>query len=132
MESINQFLIWWSILSTVIALLLLGWDIWQFSAARKEEKQKKSQVKIWQQDANGISVGLKRIVIDADQGKYSSVKDVASAIWSLEASAFSLYQSLYEERLLTEEEYKQQQKELVEEYKRSREQVTSKAKKTSS
>lgn len=45
-------------------------------------------------------------------GNYSTIQDMASAIWALETSAFSLYQSLYEERTLTDEEYKERQKKI--------------------
>lgn len=130
MENINSFLLWWSVVSTVVALFLLIGDVILFVLNRKEKDHKKDQVKIWQQDANGVSQGLKRIVIDVNQNNYSAIKDVASAVWSLEAAAFALQQSLYEERAMTEEEYKQQQKELREELKKSRQQVENEARKT--
>lgn len=128
METVNTFLFWWSIISTFVGVLLLIGDAVLFVLNRKEKDHKADQVKIWQQDANGISQGLKRIVIDVNQDRYSAIKDVASAVWSLEASAFALQQSLYEERAMTEEEYKQQQKELREELKKSRKQVEGEAK----
>ncbi|QHO63151.1 hypothetical protein [Candidatus Chazhemtobacterium aquaticus] len=108
----------WTIFTTVFGIISVGINIWQFSAARKDAEHKKSQVKIWQQDANGISTGLRRIVVDVNNNMYSAVKDVANAVWTLEASAFSLYQSLYEERLVTEEEYKARQKEFEENLKK--------------
>lgn len=129
MENLNSFLFWWSIISTIVGITLLIGDVVLLVLNRKEKDHKKNQVKIWQQDANGISQGLKRIVIDVNQNNYSGVKDVASAVWSLEASAFALQQSLYEERAMTEEEYKKQQKELREEFMKSRQQVEDEAKK---
>jgi hypothetical protein len=56
---------------------------------------------------------MKRIVADVNTGLYSSVKDVCNAVWAVEASAFALYQSLYEERVVSEREYKQQQEEFA-------------------
>lgn len=109
-----------NVFTIVFGVISVGINIWQFSAARKDAEHKKSQVKIWQQDANGISVGLKRIVNDVSSNMYSGVKDVANAVWALEASAFSLYQSLYEERSVTEEEYRARQKEFEEHLKKER------------
>ena len=106
----NQFLNWFSVISFSLNVILGFVAIWQLKDARSEKNRKKDQVKIWMQDANGISSGLQRIVRDNLDKRYSSTQDIANAVWTLEASAFSLRQSLYEERCVTEEEYKKQQK----------------------
>lgn len=130
MENINSLLFWWSVVSTVIGITLLIGDVVLFVLNRKEKEHKEDQVKIWQQDANGVSQGLKRIVMDVNQGRYTAVKDVASAVWSLEASAFALQQSLYEERAMTEDEYKEQQKRIREEVMKTQQQMDGETKKT--
>ncbi len=71
------------------------------------------------QDANGIQTALARIVRDNLDKRYSSTNDMANATWAVHSSAFALYQSLYEERCVTEEEFKEQQKELKEELKKN-------------
>jgi hypothetical protein len=108
----QDFLLWWSILSTVVALALLGWDIWQLSASGKEkelsEKEKeihKAQVKLWQHHASGIMHGL----INLSQEAFSTIKDSQNAAKTLLPSAHSLYSSLNEERLFTEQEIKEKQ-----------------------
>lgn len=119
MDKFNQltFTEWWSIISTIIGIILLIVSVWLLVANKKERERRTAQVKIWQHHANGISLGLKRIVQDANTNFYSNLKDVTSAVWAVETSAFSLYQSLYEERTITEDEYKQEQKEMREELK---------------
>lgn len=105
----------YSIIATVVSVLLLLVDVWLLSANKKDQEKKNSQVKIWQQDANGLAMGLARIVGDVDAKRYSSVQDIANTLNAVHASAFALYQSLYEERTYTEQEYKQRQKKLEEE-----------------
>ena len=104
--------LWWSVFSTVAALGLLGWDIWQLSANRKEkelsEKEKeihKAQVKLWQHHASGIMHGL----ITLSQETFSSIKDSQNAAKAILPNAHSLYSSLNEERLFTDEEVKAKQ-----------------------
>jgi uncharacterized protein YoxC len=92
---------------TIISVLIA---FWQFFENRSQKEKLKAQVKVWMQDANGISLGLKRIVRDNINKKYSSTDDVCNAVWAVESSASALYQSLYEERCVTEEEYKARQK----------------------
>ena len=120
----DAFLFWWSVVSTIIAIATTVGGVWllcksikQAEVAESEKNRKKDQVKIWMQHADGVSLGLKRIVRDNIDGRYSSTKDIASAVFALEASAFALRQSLYEERCVTEPEYKQQQKEIMEKLK---------------
>ena len=119
----QDFLLWWSIFSTVAALGLLGWDIWQLSASRKEkelgEKEKeihKAQVKLWQHHASGLLHGI----ISLAQEKFTSVADVQQAAKVAQASAYGLYTSLNEERLFTEEEIKQKQLRTEDEFKKAR------------
>ena len=107
-----DFFLWWSIFSTVAALGLLGWDIWQLSTSRKEkelaDKEKeihKAQVKLWQHHASGIMHGL----ITLSQETFSSIKDSQNAAKAILPSAHSLYSSLNEERLFTDEEVKAKQ-----------------------
>ena len=109
-----DFLTWWSIISTVIGVILLCVSIWLFLGSRNQETKKKAQVKIWMQDASGLSNALYRIIGDNLQDRFSSTNDVCNAVWAVQASAFALYQSLYEERCITEKEYKERQKKLSE------------------
>ncbi len=88
-----------------------------FVANRKEKERRNAQVKIWMQQANGISIALQRIIQDRWQGLYSSLKDVVNTVHAVEASANSLFQSLYEERTITEDEYKEEQKRFRESFK---------------
>ena len=95
----------------------------QGATAESEKQRKKDQVKIWMQDANGINIGLQRIVRDNFDKRYTSKNDIANSVWSLQASAFALYQSLYEERCVTEDEYKQSRQELREQIKKQQEEA---------
>lgn len=94
----------WPTISNVVNVILLCITIWQFAASRKEIKRSQGQVKIWAQDAWGIKNGLIRIVQDNLDKRYSSTNDMANAVWSMEAVADSLYQSLFQERFFTEKE----------------------------
>lgn len=107
-----DFFFWWSVISTVISIILLCISIWQYLSSRYQEEKNKAQIKVWMQDANGLSVSLNRIVIDNVQKRYSSTNDVCNAVWAIQATAFSLYQSLYEERCVSEKEYKERQKKI--------------------
>lgn len=109
----DNFLFWWSIISTIIGVFLLCFSIWQYLKGKSQEEKIRAQIKVWMQDANGLSNALKRIISDNLNTRYSSTNDVCNAIWSIEASAFALYQSLYEERCVTEKEYKARQKVLA-------------------
>jgi Rps23 Pro-64 3,4-dihydroxylase Tpa1-like proline 4-hydroxylase len=118
-------LFWWSVVSTIIAIATTIGGVWllcisikQTSQAESEKNRKKDQVKIWMQDANGVTQGLTRIVQDNLDKRYSSTNDMANAVWAIQAAAFALYQSLYEERCVTEEEYRQSQIELRNELKK--------------
>ena len=53
---------WWSIISTMVGL-------WQFLENRNKEEKIKAQVKVWQQNANGISQSLQRVVSDNLNGR---------------------------------------------------------------
>lgn len=113
-----DFFFWWSVVSTIIGIILLCFSIWQVAQAQNEKIRKKDQVKIWMQDAFGLMQGLTRIVQDNLDKRYSSTNDMANAVWAIQANALALYQSLYEERCVTEEEYKQSQIELRNELKK--------------
>ena len=97
-----------AIITTMLSIGFLCWDIWQLATVRKNKEQKNSQVKIWHQEANGISQSLFKVYQDAENGKYSSVKDLSSTISAIQMNAQSLYQSLYEERVFDEETYKKE------------------------
>lgn len=113
---------------TVVAIVLFGWDIWQLASSRKNEevqlKEKqlhKSQVKIWQHFANGISHNLLVISEAVRGGKLDNLKaqEFGEVIKGIQASAYALYTSLNEERLFTDDEIKQRQLENEEEFKAS-------------
>ncbi len=116
---ISNFLFWWSVISTIIGIFLLCASIWQFLEARNSAARSKAQVKLWMQDANALQQSLTRIVQDNLDKRYTSTNDMANAIWTIHAPAFALYQSLYEERSITEEEYVAQQKVLQDELKKT-------------
>jgi len=113
-----DFFFWWSVVSTIISIILLAFSIQQYVEGRKQKERSNAQVKIWMQDANGITQALLRIIKDNIDKRYSSADDVCNAIWAVHASCFALYQSLYEERAVTEEEYKEQQKEFFDQIKK--------------
>ena len=58
------------------------------------------------------------------------MQDVVNSVHAVDASAFALYQSLYEERVLTEEEYKKDQKEMRAKIKNEQERLEKEAKKS--
>ena len=116
----ESFTFWWSAISTVIGVALLCVTLWQTKATRDEKKRNTSQVKILMQDANGISLAMQRVIQDNLGGRYTSTNDMANTIFALQSTAFALYQSLYEERCVTEEEFKDQQRKFKEEFEKSR------------
>lgn len=103
---------WWSIVVTVLGVILAGISIWQATITSREKKRHKDQVKIWMQAASGIDNALHRVVKDNLDGRYSSTNDLANTIWSLQAASFALYQSLYDERVVDEEEFVKEQKKM--------------------
>lgn len=106
------FFFWFSVVSVVLNIALLVWGYGQVVSNRKDKEQKNAQVKIWMQSADGVNQALQRIIQDKWQGLYSSIHDVVNAVHVAHASAFALYQSLYEERAISEEDYKKEQKAL--------------------
>jgi len=109
----ESFLLWWSIISTVLGVAFLCFSIWQYKDGKNQSEKIRAQVKVWMQEANGLSEALKRIVSDNLAKRYSTTDDVCNTVWALQISAFSLYQSLYEERCVTEKEYKERQKKIA-------------------
>lgn len=107
-----DFFFWFSVVSLFINVILILISVGLFVANRKEKERRNSQVKIWMQSSNGITQGLERIIQDKWNNFYSSVQDMANTVHSLHASSFALYQSLYEERAITEEEYRKEQSEI--------------------
>lgn len=104
LRNMYNFFFWFSALSLVINVILIVLAYRQYVAGRKERDRRNAQVKIWMQSANGIQVALIRIIQDKWQDLYSSVQDVTNTIHALHSSTFAIYQSLYEERTLTEKE----------------------------
>lgn len=95
-----------STVSLIINVILIVISVGLAVDAWKERERRNCQVKIWMEQANGVNQGLQRIIQDKWNNLYSSINDITNAVHSVHASAFSLYQSLYEERVLTEKEYK--------------------------
>lgn len=106
-EQINNISLVFNVVLTIVSAGLVV-------AAWRDTRSKKSQVKIWMEQANGIQQALQRIIADVFAGTYSSTKDIAASVHALQASAFAHYQSLYDERILTEREVKQHQMKLRE------------------
>lgn len=111
----ENIIFWWSVISTVLSVVFLGVSIWQIVDGRKQKERSNAQVKIWMQDANGIVQGLARMI----QINYSTTEDIKNSIYTLHASAFALYQSLFEERAVTEEEFREQQKQIAKDVKKA-------------
>lgn len=108
-----DYLFWWSILSAVLNVILLVFSVWQLFEARSQKEKAKAQIKVWMQDANGLSESLGKIIKDIENNKYSSTTDIRNAIWAIQSCASATYQSLYEERCITEKEYKERQKKIA-------------------
>lgn len=106
----NDFLTWFSVVSLSINVLLIVFSYGLHVSSKKEKESRNSQVKIWMQSALGVSNGLQRITSNFLEELWTNKADIVGAVHSVDASAFSLYQSLYEERTLSEEEYKKEQK----------------------
>ena len=94
------------VVSLLVNALLVAISLGLVVDAWKERQRRNSQVKIWMEQANGVSEALLRIIRDKWNDLYSDKSDITNAVNSVQASAFSLYQSLYDERVLTEKEYK--------------------------
>ena len=109
-----DFFFWWSIVSTLTGLAFAAISIWQYWENKSQLEKNKAQVKVWMQDANGIRTALQRVVRDNLDKRYSSTDDMGNSVWGIEATAAALYQSLYEERCVTEEEYRERQRKLAE------------------
>jgi len=113
-----DFFFWGSIIMTIASILLAGFSIWQYLSVQSEIKKGDAQVKIWMQDASGLENAIRTLAVNSmdtpgiPSNKYSTVNDIGMAVFALASSANALYQSLYEERCVTEEEYTKQQKEL--------------------
>lgn len=125
-NTVNLVTFLWSVISTIIGVGLLGWNIWQLASSRKNEeiqlKEKqlhKAQVKIWQHFANGINHNLLMIWEAVQTNKLSKLKalEFGEIIKGIQAGANALYTSLNEERLFTDEEIKQRQLENEKEFK---------------
>lgn len=111
-----DFFFWVSILTTFSSFIFLIASIWQYLHGKAEKEKSSAQVKIWMEEANGITASLKNIGVNAIAGTtvahYTTVNDVGLAVYAASENARALYQSLYEERCVTEIEYRAQQKEI--------------------
>lgn len=125
-NSVNQIAFIWSVISTLVAVGLFGWDIWQLASSKKNEelqlKEKqlhKAQVKIWQHFANGISQNLFLISEAIRTNKLNNLKaqEFGEIIKAIQSNASALYTSLNEERLFSDEEIKQRQLEQEKQFK---------------
>lgn len=105
-----------SALSIVINVILIVISVALVVASFKERARRNAQVKIWQQNAQGINAGLRNILTNVNRGFFSDIHAIANVVDSLEPVTFSLYWSLYEERSLTEREYKESQRKMRERY----------------
>jgi hypothetical protein len=112
MDTLNATFFWWSIISTIFGVISLIFNAAQMVAYIKEKslilKEKeihKSQVKVWQHHASGIHMGLFILSL----GKFSSVEDLREGVKSQQQEAKSLFDSLNEERLFSDEEIKERQ-----------------------
>lgn len=104
-----DFFFWMSLVTSLLSLIFVGIAVWQYWENKSQIKKINAQVKVWMQDANGLQQALQRIVQDNIQGRYSSTNDMGNAVWAVEANTRALYQSLYEERCVTEDEYRERQ-----------------------
>ena len=98
---------WVSVVSVIINIVLIIISVGLAVDAWHERKRRNSQVKIWMEQANGVNQALIRIVQDKWHNLYSSVSDIPNVINAVQASTLSLWTSLYEERVLSEKEYKE-------------------------
>ncbi|OHB03253.1 MAG: hypothetical protein A3B14_00560 [Candidatus Zambryskibacteria bacterium RIFCSPLOWO2_01_FULL_45_21] len=106
----ESFLLWWSVISTILGVIFLVANAVQLalyvkekSLILKEKEIHKSQVKVWQHHANGIQMGL----LVGSLGKFSAVDDLRELVKAIQQDAQSLHKSLTEERLFTDEEIKE-------------------------
>ncbi|OHA87925.1 MAG: hypothetical protein A2653_00140 [Candidatus Zambryskibacteria bacterium RIFCSPHIGHO2_01_FULL_43_25] len=106
----ESFLLWWSVISTILGVIFLVANAVQLalyvkekSLILKEKEIHKSQVKVWQHHANGIQMGL----FVGSLGKFSAVDDLRELVKAIQQDAQSLHKSLTEERLFTDEEIKE-------------------------
>lgn len=114
----SQSLFIWSVMSSIFALLFLGWDIWQFASSRKDKdiqfKEKelhKAQVKIWQHFASGINHNISCITSAMNEKSLQNLKveDISRILQGVQSNVFALYTSLNEERFFSEKEIKERQ-----------------------
>lgn len=120
-----DFFFWMSIVTTILSTVLLLFSVWQHLVGKSEKEKNSAQVKIWMEEASGIhksltTIGIHSILQGGMPSKYSSVNDVGLAVYGVADNARALYQSLYEERCVTEIEYRKQQSEIGEAMHRQR------------
>ena len=107
-----DFTFWWSVVSTIISIVLAGFSIWQYAKSKNQQEVHISQVKVWMQQANGLCQALQRIVRANKEIEFTKVSDLIHTLNAIEATSFALYQSLYEERCVIETEYREEQKQM--------------------
>lgn len=102
----------WTVVSTILSVIFLITNVAQLVAYKyekslvvKEKEIHKGQVKVWQHHASGIQMGLFVLSL----GKFSSVDDLREGVKSIHQEATSLFNSLNEERLFSDDEIKEKQ-----------------------
>ena len=111
-EATMTFIDWFSIASIVLNVLLIMLSVGLAVNSWKANNRNKSQVKIWMEQANGLNQALLRIIWNKWENLYSTVTDVTNSVHIAQAASFSLYQSLYDERVVSEEDYKARQEKI--------------------
>lgn len=107
---------------TIIAIISIGVNIYQFVSSQSDKAYIKSSIRVWQHGARGIADALQDIVWGtsgrrAYSQQFTKVSDVGLAANAVRQSAESMANSLYESRFFTDAELKKNIQEDEEKYK---------------
>lgn len=92
-----DFFFWASIITTLTS-------VWQYFESRNQSEKAKSQVKIWMQDAKHLSSAIEYLFeTETEEAK-------RNPLYVLKCISDALYTSLYEERVIDEREYAEQER----------------------
>jgi len=116
----SEFAIWWSIISTILGVLLLCFSIWQVATAIYAKRRKEEQIKIWKHYANGTQIALSRLIRDSQDRNFSSADDLTNAIYAIQATSYALYLSLKDGENDASEGFVQECAEIVSDIKKHR------------